>query len=176
MLLSWNKELLLFFNKLSWSPPRKLMKTTLDGKKAGLQDARSMKVENEERRKKESKMLDGVSPICFWCPPLIIRKFHMIFWKIVVVVNYIQKNLCFMKNCNKYGWLFYYKFQNKDCFLCKLLLRGCPLDVLCPQQIKLFQVVSTSDFHEYWWNDLENIFLVLVAFWGASEARTQSRP
>ena len=39
------------------------MKTTLDGKKAGLQDARSMKVENEERRKKESKMLDGVSPI-----------------------------------------------------------------------------------------------------------------
>ena len=45
------------------SPPRKLMKTTLDGKKAGLQDARSMKVENEERRKKESKMLDGVSPI-----------------------------------------------------------------------------------------------------------------
>jgi len=43
------------------SPPRKLMKTTLDGKKAGLQDARSMKVENEERRKKESKMLDGLS-------------------------------------------------------------------------------------------------------------------
>ena len=39
------------------------MKTTLDGKKAGLQDARSMKVENEERRLKESKMLDGVSPI-----------------------------------------------------------------------------------------------------------------
>ena len=39
------------------------MKTTLDGKKAGLQDARSMKVENEERRKKESKMLDGVSSI-----------------------------------------------------------------------------------------------------------------
>ena len=37
------------------------MKTTLDGKKAGLQDARSMKMENEERRKKESKMLDGVS-------------------------------------------------------------------------------------------------------------------
>ena len=36
------------------------MKTTLDGKKAGLQDAKSMKQENEDRRKKESKMLDGV--------------------------------------------------------------------------------------------------------------------
>ena len=35
------------------------------------------------------------------------------------------------------------------------------LDVLCCQQIKLFQVVSTSEFHEYWWNDLENIFWFL---------------
>ena len=50
------------------------------------------------------------------------------------------------------------------------------VDVLCRQQIKLFQVVSTSEFHEYWWNNLENIFLVPAAFWGASEARTQSRP
>ena len=50
------------------------------------------------------------------------------------------------------------------------------LDILCRQQIKLFQVVSTSEFHEYWWNNLENIFLVPGAFWGASEARTQNRP
>ena len=53
---------------------------------------------------------------------------------------------------------------------------GYQIDVLCRQQIKLFQVVSTSEFHEYWWNDLENIFLVPAAFWGASEVRTQSRP
>ena len=50
------------------------------------------------------------------------------------------------------------------------------LDVLCCQQIKLFQVVSTSEFHEYWWKDLENIFLVPTAFCRASEARTQSKP
>ena len=37
----------------------------------------------------------------------------------------------------------------------------CLLDVLCRQQIKLFQVDSTSELHEYWWNDLENNFLVL---------------
>ena len=52
----------------------------------------------------------------------------------------------------------------------------CTVDVLCRQQIKLFQVVSTSEFQDYWWNGLENIFLVPAAFWGASEARTQSRP
>ena len=44
------------------------------------------------------------------------------------------------------------------------------LDVLCRQQIKLFQVVSTSEFHEYWWNHLKNIFLVPAAFCRASEA------
>ena len=48
------------------------MKTTLDGKKAGLQDARSMKVENEERRIKESKMLDGVSPIYFYALKIVV--------------------------------------------------------------------------------------------------------
>ena len=57
-----------------------------------------------------------------------------------------------------------------------LLSEWALLDVLCRQQIKLFQVVSTSEFHEYWWNDLENIFLVPAAFCRASEARTQSRP
>ena len=50
------------------------------------------------------------------------------------------------------------------------------LDILCRQQIKLFQVVSTSEFHEYWWNDIENIFLVPAAFCRASEAKSQSRP
>ena len=38
------------------------------------------------------------------------------------------------------------------------------VDVLWGQPIKLIQVVSTSEFHEYWWNDLENIFLVPAAF------------
>ena len=50
------------------------------------------------------------------------------------------------------------------------------LDVLWGKPIKLIQVVATSEFHEYWWNDLEIIFLVPAAFCRASEARTQSRP
>ena len=37
------------------------------------------------------------------------------------------------------------------------------LDVLWGQPIKLIQVISTSEFHEYWWNDLEIIFLVPAA-------------
>ena len=34
------------------------------------------------------------------------------------------------------------------------------LDVLWGQPIKLIQVVSTSEFHEYWWNDADFIFFV----------------
>ena len=37
-------------------------------------------------------------------------------------------------------------------------LRGCGIDVLWYQQIKLIQVVSTSEFHEYWWNDVDFFF------------------
>ena len=48
-------------NEDDLSPPRKPGKTTLDGKKAGLQDAKSMREENVERRKKEAKALEGVS-------------------------------------------------------------------------------------------------------------------
>ena len=33
------------------------------------------------------------------------------------------------------------------------------LDVLCRQPIKLFQVVSTTEFHEYQWNNVVFIFL-----------------
>ena len=34
------------------------------------------------------------------------------------------------------------------------------LDVLWCQPFKLIQVVSTSEFHEYWWNDIDFIFFV----------------
>ena len=34
------------------------------------------------------------------------------------------------------------------------------LDVLWCQQIKLIHVVSTSEFHENWWNDVDFIFFV----------------
>ena len=57
-----------------------------------------------------------------------------------------------------------------------ILGEGYQVDVLCRQQIKLFQVVSTSEFHEYRWNDLENISMVPAAFCRASEARTKIRP
>ena len=38
------------------------------------------------------------------------------------------------------------------------------LDVLCRQQIKLFQVVSTSEFHEYQWNNVVFIFFCPLGF------------
>ena len=44
------------------------------------------------------------------------------------------------------------------------------LDVLCRQQIKLFQVVSASEFHEYQWNNIVFIFFGPSGFWRASEA------
>jgi len=43
------------------SPPRNPSKTTLDGKKAGLQDAKSMKEEMVEHKRKEAKALEGLS-------------------------------------------------------------------------------------------------------------------
>ena len=43
------------------SPPRNPSKTTLDGKQAGLQDAKSMKEEMVEHKRKEAKALEGVS-------------------------------------------------------------------------------------------------------------------
>ena len=71
------------------------------------------------------------------------------------------------------------KLSRSDSFFPILMKNGqCMyvVDVLWGQPIKLIQVVSTSEFHEYWWNDPENIFLVPSAFCRASEARTQSRP
>ena len=46
------------------------------------------------------------------------------------------------------------------------------LDVLWGQPIKLIQVVSTSEFHEYRWNDLDFIFFVPSTCCGASEVQT----
>ena len=44
------------------------------------------------------------------------------------------------------------------------------VDVLCRQPIKLLQVVSTSEFHEYLWNNVVSNFFVPAGFWRASEA------
>ena len=38
------------------------------------------------------------------------------------------------------------------------------LDVLWGQPIKLIQVVSTSEFYEYWWNDVVFIFICPLGF------------
>ena len=46
----------------------------------------------------------------------------------------------------------------------------CVLDVLWCQPIKLIQIVSTSEFHEYWWNDVDFIFFIPSIFCRASEA------
>ena len=46
-------------------------------------------------------------------------------------------------------------------FLTTLIWRGSYLvDVLWCQPIMLIQVVSTSEFHEYWWKDVDFIFFV----------------
>ena len=44
------------------------------------------------------------------------------------------------------------------------------IDVLWCQPIKLIQVVSTSEFHEYWWNDVDFIFFIPSIFCRALEA------
>ena len=46
------------------------------------------------------------------------------------------------------------------------------LDVLCCQPIKLIQAVSTSEFHEYGWNDIDFIFFVPSIYCRASEVTT----
>ena len=46
-----------------------------------------------------------------------------------------------------------------DKFFCQLF-RPFTIDVLWCQPIKLIQVVSTSEFHEYWWKDVDFIFFV----------------
>ena len=56
-------------------------------------------------------------------------------------------------------------------YKCRELLRlDSELDVLWCQPIKLIQVVSTLEFHEYWWNDVDFIFFIPSIFCRASEA------
>ena len=51
----------------------------------------------------------------------------------------------------------------------QLQLHTCLLDVLWCQPIKLIHVVSTSEFREYWWNDIDFFFIPSI-FCRASEA------
>ena len=53
-----------------------------------------------------------------------------------------------------------------------LIIKDYILDVLWGQPIKLIQVVSTSEFHEYWWNDLDFISFVTSTCCRALEVRT----
>ena len=49
----------------------------------------------------------------------------------------------------------FYLFPTFLCYIFEFLTSHCStavLDVLWCQPIKLIQVVSTSEFHEYWWN------------------------
>ena len=46
------------------------------------------------------------------------------------------------------------------------------LDVLWGQLIKLIQVVSASEFHEYGWNNFDFIIIVPSTCYGASEVET----
>ena len=65
------------------------------------------------------------------------------------------------------------KLSRSDSFFPILMKNGqCMyvVDVLWGQPIKLIQVVSTSEFHEYWWNDVVFIFFVPSTLCRASEA------
>ena len=51
------------------------------------------------------------------------------------------------------------------------------LDVLRGQPIKFIQVLSTSEFHEYWWKEIVCFFKILPSpFCKASEEQTWKRP
>ena len=54
--------------------------------------------------------------------------------------------------CLSFQWVFCLFFTHLFSYLVD--------DVLCRQQIKPFQVVSTSEFHEYCWNNIDFNFLV----------------
>ena len=71
---------------------------------------------------------------------------------------YIHQSL----NICKLNFPFVYQFYTK--------MTTYILDALCRQPIKLFQVVSTSKFHEYLWNNVFLFFFVPSGFWRASEA------
>ena len=60
--------------------------------------------------------------------------------------------------------------NNKFWLHCRHNCIGYPLDVLWGQPIKLIQVVSPSEFHEYWWKDFGFIFFVPSTCCRASEA------
>ena len=48
--------------------------------------------------------------------------------------------------------------RNKNNWILYSSIHAYMLDVLWCQPIKLIQVVSTSEFHEYWWKDVDFIF------------------
>jgi hypothetical protein len=68
------------------------------------------------------------------------------------------------KSCTMYTkWHVHVAYRKMVCCLLVIWLREHAtyiLDVLWGQPIKLIQVVSTSEFHEYWWNDFAFIFFV----------------
>ena len=105
----------------------------------------------------------------------------------MLVKHYANMHICISKYLWTSMWIIickYITFDAQSIFGCQKQKgtkcgRACItviLDVLWGQPIMLVQLVSTSEFHEYWWKELENIFLVPAAFWGASEVRTQRRP
>ena len=67
-------------------------------------------------------------------------------------------------NFNFWTTLFFKKLTQflsaRNSFISKIIKNKITsIDVLWCQPIKLIQVVSTSEFHEYWWNDVDFIFL-----------------
>ena len=57
----------------------------------------------------------------------------------------------------------------------QFLALWCLVDALWSQLIKLIQVVSTSEFHEYKWNNIVFIFFVLRFLQGLRRTFTDSK-
>ena len=78
---------------------------------------------------------------------LIGQKIREIFCKSI----YVVKNFAL----RPHFWIKFLTFSH----CASLQMPTYVIDVLWCQPIKLIQVVSTSEFHEYWWKDIDFIFL-----------------
>ena len=111
---------------------------------AGYNGARTVTV-NFVTQKLKSKHLSCLSFLCF-----ILREwahYMIVFVRIGHASSYRHKQ--------RTRTLYELKAQNRPV---PFLWARWLVDVFWCQPIKLNQIVSTSEFHEYWWNDIDFIF------------------
>ena len=99
-------------------------------------------------------------PTAFWPAPNLERPNYWPFWTLMAISsrNFLYNRAIFKMRLGKFVGLGK-GYQGKEFLVVShstffVTSNNYFLDVLCHQQIKLFQVVSTSEFHEYWWNHI----------------------